>query len=286
MGKRTFDHWQVAYRMKGEENFSLIDNPSWGWAADPFPIVYKGELYVFAELFLYKSERNGVIGYCKYGDGRFSEWQVSMDRHWHLSYPNVWIHNDELYMCPESYQADEVAIYRLIELPDQWEKIQVLLNNGKYVDTTFFEDRGQKYMFTFKPTFQGCGGALYLYLIKEENVSDPRLITEDVGKARPGGKVFTRRGKQIRVSQNCTDGYGCGLVFSVIDEVFPDYQEREIKKIFVADIPGIVHGMYTGIHTYNCIDELEVIDLKFERFTLAEYFARKRVRKVFVKKFG
>ena len=72
-------HWQIAYKNKKMSKYELIPNPNWAWAADPFLVEYKGELYIFAELFLYKSERNGVIGYCKYKNGTFGEWTVTMD---------------------------------------------------------------------------------------------------------------------------------------------------------------------------------------------------------------
>ena len=58
---KKYEHWQIAYR-EDEGEFKLVSNPDWAWAADPFLVKYKGEIYLFAELFLYKSERNGVIG--------------------------------------------------------------------------------------------------------------------------------------------------------------------------------------------------------------------------------
>lgn len=42
---------------------------------------------------------------------------------------------------------------------------------------------------------------------------------------------------------------------------------------------------YTGIHTYNAIDDLEVIDLKYSVSNEEEQEARERIRKVFVDKY-
>ena len=44
--KIWYEHWQIAFREKTEKKFRLIPNPSWGWAADPFLVRYKGELYL------------------------------------------------------------------------------------------------------------------------------------------------------------------------------------------------------------------------------------------------
>ena len=117
--KRYCAHWQIAYRKGFEGEFQLVNNPNWGWCADPFLVEYMNNIYLFAEAFLYKSERNGVIVYCKYEENGFSDWKVCMDKHWHLSYPNVYVVDNELYMCPESYQREDVSVYKLIEFPDK-----------------------------------------------------------------------------------------------------------------------------------------------------------------------
>ena len=43
------NHWQIAYRRNPKDEFSLVDNPSWGWCADPFLVEYREEVYLFAE---------------------------------------------------------------------------------------------------------------------------------------------------------------------------------------------------------------------------------------------
>lgn len=106
LNKFMFKRWEIAYRRAGEEKFHLIPNPPYGWCADPFLVEYHDTIYLFAEIFLYKSERNGVIGYCTYENGRFGAWTITMDKHWHLSYPNVFVYENNLYMCPESYQKE------------------------------------------------------------------------------------------------------------------------------------------------------------------------------------
>ncbi|MCI9108033.1 MAG: hypothetical protein HFI00_07445 [Lachnospiraceae bacterium] len=282
-----FSRWEIAYRQTGEGKFHLIPNPPYGWCADPFLVEYHDTIYLFAEIFLYKSERNGVIGYCTYENGRFGAWTVTMDKHWHLSYPNVFVYEGSLYMCPESYQKEEVGIYRLIEFPDHWEKVVSLLENGKYVDTTFLKREGQEYLFTFQPSFHRYGGVLLQYTIKDCKALGMQIITEDKSIARPAGNFIEESGKLIRVSQNSSNSYGEGLVFSEIDSLFPKYQEHTVRNVYPEDI--LIEGKqrkYVGIHTYNRCRELEVIDLKYTCYSLKEWIARKRVRKVFLNKYG
>lgn len=287
LDKFKFSRWQIAYRKKGEEKFLLVPNPPYGWCADPFLVEYRETIYLFAEIFLYQSERNGVIGYCTYENGKFSSWTITMDKHWHLSYPNVFVYEDQLYMCPESYQKEEVALYRLVEFPSHWEKVVSLLENGKYVDTTFLRTERQTYMFTFQPTFHQYGGLLLQYRIDNGKVSEAHFITEDRNIARPGGNFIKENHKWIRVSQNSDKGYGCGLVFSVIDSIGEEYREHKVREIYPEDVLIEKSAVkYTGIHTYNRYQNLEVIDLKYTCYSFKEWLARKRIRKVFTNKYG
>lgn len=282
---RKYNHWQIAYRTPKDKEFQLLPNPDFAWAADPFLVNFKGQIYLFAELYLYKSERNGVIGYCEYQNGTFGEWTVTMDRHWHLSYPNVFVWHDELYICPESYQRDDVSLYKLQEFPDHWIKVNTLIENEKCVDTTFLRYHDEDYMFTFKPSFHQYGGQLYLYKMKDGCVDEEQYITDNKQFARPGGNILFINGKLIRVSQDCSNGYGCGLIFSVIDSVWPEYKEHIERKVYPVDLPINSKRKFTGIHTYNSLNGIEVVDLKYTTFSLREYWAQKLVRKVFMNKY-
>lgn len=279
-------HWQIAYRISRESPFCLIENPPYAWAADPFLTEYEGRIYLFAELFLYRSERNGVIGYSIYENGRFGEWQVSMDEHWHLSYPNVYTKNGTLYLCPESWQKNEVGIYKLVEFPDKWVQTDCLMRNVRYVDTTFLDQGEERYIFTFAPTFQGDDGQLLL--IKEKSDGSrtvPVVLTEDRSLARPGGNILEQDGKLFRVSQNCQDSYGQGLVFSQIDALWPKYQEHVVRRITPGEFPIETKKELLGVHTYNRYKGLEVIDVKYYEPSLTEYLAARRTHKVFLNKY-
>lgn len=279
-------HWQIAYRISRESPFCLIENPPYAWAADPFLTEYEGRIYLFAELFLYRSERNGVIGYSIYENGRFGEWQVSMDEHWHLSYPNVYTKNGTLYLCPESWQKNEVGIYKLVEFPDKWVQTDCLMRNVRYVDTTFLDQGEERYIFTFAPTFQEDDGQLLL--IKEKSDGSrtvPVVLTEDRSLARPGGNILEQDGKLFRVSQNCQDSYGQGLVFSQIDALWPKYQEHVVRRITPGEFPIETKKELLGVHTYNRYKGLEVIDVKYYEPSLTEYLAARRTHKVFLNKY-
>lgn len=283
------DHWHIAYRKSGEECFHIVQNPSWAWAADPFLVKYEGTLYLFAELFLYKSERNGVLGYCKWSGNEFGEWTVTMDKHWHLSYPNVWVEGGQIHMIPESYQKEDVSHYVLKEFPDKWHRIEVMLDNDVYVDTTLLKDKGQELLFTFRPDFNEDGGELLLYKKENRKWKLYKHVTDDKSMARPGGNFFRKEGRIFRIAQDCREGYGHGLVFLEVDESYPDYREHVVRRIYPHDLPldcDMIGREYIGVHTYNHVDGMEVIDLKYRMDLPEEHEAQKNVRKVFLNKYN
>ena len=178
-----------------------------------------------------------------------------------------------------------MSVYRLIEFPSKWEKVKTFIENEKCVDTTFLEYDGQHYLFTFKPYFDRKGGKLYLGRIKNGQIESEQFITDNEMLSRPGGNIFKENNRYIRVSQDCSKVYGEALVFSEIENVWPHYQERFVKRISVNDICINSKKKFLGLHTYNQIRDLEVIDVKYMRFSMEEYIAQKRVRKVFLNKY-
>ncbi len=282
---KKFNHFSIAYRRAGEEKYKVIPNPKYGWAADPFLVEYKGELYLFAEVFLYATERNGVIAYCKYDGHSFSDWVVTMDKHWHLSYPNVFVMGDELYMCPESYQAGEVALYRLVNFPDKWEKVKTIADNVEYCDTTFLEMNGVKYMFTYERLGTFKQGKGLICKLNADDIEEIQVISESSIGNRPAGNILIDDGKYIRVAQYSKEEYGQGLMFYQIDSIWPAYSEHEIYRIMPQDLKIDFNKEITGLHTYNRLNDIEVIDIKYKTFSIREYMAQKRVRKVFLNKY-
>lgn len=283
---RKFCHWEIAYRYKSNMPFIVIENPDWAWAADPFLCKYNGKIMLFAELYLYKSERNGIIGYCEWDGNSFGRWKVSMDRHWHLSYPNVWSEHGKLYMCPESNQLEEVAIYELVDFPDKWVKKKILLMNERYADNTFLEYKGKNFLFTYKHKGNSnTDGDLLMYEITKKGVEAQKLICDDISKARPGGNFFWNNDKLIRVSQDCEEEYGKGLVFSEVTSVYPEYKENILERVYPNAVEIKSNKNYIGIHTYNRMDNLEVIDLKYEVCSKEELEASNRVKEVFTNKY-
>ena len=125
-----FDYYRAAFRKKGGHAllddeavpFRAIKNNLRYWVADPFVFERDGETYIFAELFDYL-RRRGVIGYSKLkANGSFSSWKEIIVEPYHMSYPQIFEHDGEIYIVPETGSGHTLDMYRAVDFPDRWQR--------------------------------------------------------------------------------------------------------------------------------------------------------------------
>ena len=269
------EEWIIAIRSKHQKllfedggtskEFKLIKNTLRYWCADPFLITVDNKDYVFFEMYD-RFKQRGVIGYREiYSENKYSKLKVAFDIGCHLSYPYIFKSNDdEIFIIPESYVANEVSVYKAKKFPDEWVKQKVLIDNIIACDTTFIND---DYAITFVNNADNTGSDAVLYNIKN-NIwfavpNNP--VDSDPAHSRCAGKAFAHNGKLIRPAQYGVGGYGNGIVFREILTCTDDeYIENTMSKITIEDICYDSTKKFDGIHTYNFNDKYEVIDLKIQ----------------------
>ena len=75
-----------------------------------------------------------------------------LEENFHLSYPFLFHHEKELYMCPETHEAKDIRLYKCVDFPLKWKFAKTLIKNVSAVDTNiFYKDKN--------------GGCLLLYQI-------------------------------------------------------------------------------------------------------------------------
>ena len=101
--------------------------------ADPFLLATEDSLYCFYEE---KSRINPgkirVITHSK--SGNTSNNYCEFNNNSHMSFPFVFREQDFYYIIPESVALQEVAIYKPVKFPVEWEKYKILLK-GNFVDS-------------------------------------------------------------------------------------------------------------------------------------------------------
>lgn len=265
-------------RIGKKQTYRLLKNNFNSWTADPFPFEYNGELYIFAELFRF-SDQKGYIGWCKKTKHGFSGWHPAIKEKFHMSFPNIFQIESEIFMCPEVNQSNELAIYRCVNFPDKWEKMSVLAN-GRFTDTVFYRKAGDVYGFTYTldKNFK-----MFRYDDGKIIFSDSKPQTIGVDLERPAGKIVNIRPYgEVMISQIGFPEYGSGLVFKNFTLNWPDYKETELFKLYATDMNFDKNRKYTGMHTFNFSEHFTVVDVIYKQFRPVEFFfnALRKIKKI------
>lgn len=263
------EEFVIAYRCLGDNqtsfplapndnlsSFCIIKNPLLFWAADPFVVEYNNSVYIFAELFN-KFTGVGKI-YCLDLKSKKRKWIRCNIAKCHLSFPNVFVINDELYMIPETSEKQEISVYKCVRFPDLWEKNQTLVSTFKYVDTIF------GYNQTFLLSYCISLNPRELHFIDKNGYISKKLTDFDK-TLRPAGKIFESNSHNIFPSQISINHYGEGICFNLFDgEIIKPLCEFKPNGVMLNHFRKKI----IGCHTYNRAGQFEVIDLKYIRFSL------------------
>ena len=271
LGRRPF-YWQVGFRLNDGPGvaetgrldgarFQTLPDDGDRFYADPFAFAHRGRHFVFVEEFPYATGK-GVISMAELrADGQFETPRVVLEEPHHLSYPQVFEHDGEIYMMPESSAAKELVLYRAAPFPQRWVRDTVLVAGREFNDATLLEQGGRFWLFGT----QRCGGgsssdtmAVYsapsLHGPWTPHAMNPILI--DQSAARPGGRFIEQDGKLLLPVQDGSKKYGGGLGLVQLTRLDDD---DVVFSPPVAVSPGAAWE-HTGIHTLNRAGRLEVVD--------------------------
>lgn len=243
--------------------FSVLPDSYRYWTADPFVVKENGKYYLFFEMYD-RLKRKGLLGCREVSESGFGKMHVIYESGRHLSYPFIYKKDGVYYIVPESNKIGELFRLRCVDFPLKWEKEKVLLYE-KLVDTTIFTQNGMDFYISQRVSDDNVFDRIDLFYDKNAGIEEcsANPVKKDLKTARCAGKLFEQDGKLIRPSQNCADGYGAGLNFNEVLEISEStFRERMISEVLPEDIILDRENHFTGIHTYNRIDNVEVIDLK------------------------
>ena len=290
------EFWTVAYRLRNGGGtllndtatpFRVIPNNWRYWYADPHLFRHGQDTYVFAEAYD-RVLRRGVISCCRITDKGATTWKVVLKLPYHLSYPHILEKDGQIYMIPESYMADEIAVFRAKHFPEQWEKVAVLKKGNEPVDSTVFSCGGKRYLMALV-TDQEKIKLMRYSLADDGKLAEGLCIAEDDPNSRPAGHLFRIGDQLIRPAQDCSESYGCALNFYEVTADESRYAETLIRKLYPHEIHSDWKHSHKGLHTYNMTADYEIVDLKnYETDPLfwimrPVWFIWRRIRKVFGK---
>jgi hypothetical protein len=256
------ERWQIPHGIALGE-FAVLSDDRARYYADPFVIAdNRGQKWLFVEEFEYKTGK-GVISCTQLSIGEKINPPIPvLVRPYHLAYPFIFRHDDEIYMIPETGTCS-VMMFRAQVFPFDWVLHRVLLENIELHDSTLLRHQNRWWIFGTVADIAGFAED-ELAIFYSDCLEGPwqahslNPVKSDCRSARPGGRIIPSDGRLLRPAQDCEKGYGSGLVWLEVEELTPErFSEREIGRW-----PGrAVRGAY-GLHTFNCDGELAATDIK------------------------
>lgn len=266
-----YKYWTIAFRRNGGE-WRIPDRSKSGIQADPFLAVEKEHHYLFYEKADPITFKGKLV--CMDLDDPKRKAKTVLKETFHLSYPNVFKVRDRWYMIPESKQNHKVTLYQATEFPWSWVKVRDLLEEDA-VDTTALYKENKWIFFTY------IDGALHIYAADADENGLPRELKkveyqEPSRRTRPGGGFLTEKDTLYRPAQICEQFYGEALVFckQKWNIKTGEYEEEEKKELHAEQIKVLVDDTPIGIHTYNRVDDMEVVDLYCEQSGIGAFIKK------------
>jgi len=268
-----FEQWILMYNFEPSTTFEfdkfkkLIPKPNRIWA-DPFVIFFENSYHVFFEDMSLENNLGSISHIEIDENGLISEPKSILKKKFHLSYPFIFEFDGVKYMIPETSSNNKIDVYKCMNFPNKWEFHKTIIDKIQAVDTTIFHHNNKWWMFTGILENNGVSSWDEVSLFYSDNPietdwiphpSNP--IISDVRQARPAGNIFELDGKICRPSQNSSQGYGYGISLNEIKIMNEnEYLEKPITKLLPKWDDEII-----GLHTINHINNLTVIDAKYQR---------------------
>lgn len=272
----------------------LCDRPSFNSnpitiVADPFLFVHDDYLYLF-----YEEKRmwtHGVLKMIRTNDLiKWSEPVVVLQESFHLSYPFVFEDDGDIYMIPETCEANEVRLYKADnnELTHFYLDRTILKHNEintditiDYSDSSIIKYLDGNYYLTTTLCING-ENQLCLYVADNlkgpyrEHPQSPVCISQKYG--RNAGSLFMRNGRIYRVAQDCVQRYGDNIHLFEVTCLSEDAYSEQLVKDYLLDTSI---GFYSeGGHQLNVVEFKNRTIVAVDAKEYNTYLSNRIVRKI------
>lgn len=247
-----------AHRWLPEEGFLRF-------LADPFGIERNGVRHIFVEHYDYRT-RHGTIQCLAYEGERLIDRRTVLAEPWHLSYPILIEHGQDIYMLPEAHRSGGLTLYRAEEFPWRWAPAGAILLDQVAVDATPVFHGGLWWLFYSAADGGGATKTGALFAAWAERIEGPwtphsgnpiRLGTES---SRPGGTPVVLDGALVLPTQDCHRTYGGAIRPLTIHRLDPDRFEAKAGAAITA--PAGFAPFDAGLHTLSAMGDATLVDVK------------------------
>ncbi|MDF1695917.1 MAG: hypothetical protein P1U56_08805 [Saprospiraceae bacterium] len=234
--------------LKGNSPFNLsnyvkVENPivsrndfdegTVNFVADPFALYEDGEWVLFFEVMGVSTRKGKIYVTTSKNLKKWTKAVLVLEESFHLSYPQVFEMHGEFYMLPESFEANEIRLYKALDFPLKWALEKILLPISS-VDSTLYFKEEKWWLFTCDaPHKHDRLRLFYADDLQSDWIEHPQspIRSKDSKSSRPAGKLFEFEGRLYRVAQNCSPFYGYSVnAFEVITMTTEVYVERIVEE--------------------------------------------------------
>lgn len=239
--------------------------------ADGFALRDDQQLLLLFEDYSYQRGK-GIISACRYSvrDGVAGEINCALEEPWHLSYPFIFVHENETYCIPEAKDHGSIELYRLDKPEMKLKHVRTLIRGVAAADPTLVMHNNDFYLF-FTPAH---ATNVELHIWHSETLEGPYVphqlnpVKADVANARPAGPFFRLDNKLYRPAQDCSHTYGGRVIINEVNIL--------TGNAFLETPVGMVEppAGFSGLHTISFAGDFLYFDSKKMVFSPAGFLQR------------
>lgn len=229
--------------------------------ADPFIVRRDEEKVIFFEEYEFARDKAHIAALVGNAQGGFDYAGPVLNTPYHLSFPYVFRHQGQYYMCPETHAARRIELWRCTRWPLEWRFERVLMEGVAACDSLLFE-HGERWWLLTNLERDGAGDfcrELHAFhagspLAARWTPHPANPVVTGASRARNAG-LLQRDGRLYRLAQaQGFDRYGRALKLCEITQLTPQgYQERQVAALEP-------QGGLLGIHHLSACEGMVVFD--------------------------
>lgn len=231
-----------------------IEPPGGESWANPFLIEHEKRIYVFFENYEY-SRQKGKVSAGIIEEGQITGVSDSLDVDYHLSYPFVFKHNNEIFMIPDTGAMKRLDIWKCDAFPNQWSLEKTCFEGVSLRNSSIAQDsNNQFWLFTSIAYGKMLDHDCHLYVFKIDSPMMNEIVPHklnpvvtDSKSARNAGNIhIDKKGRLIRPSQANQNGiHGECLNLCHVKKLTLDSYEEEVLETIA---PTFKHGLRSTHH--------------------------------------
>lgn len=265
----TEPRWRVGWRIAPEGRphlgalpplsaYTVLQDDGARYYADPFVWTVGDVHHVFVEELPLATGRGLISHFTVQKDGRGSAPRPVLETPHHLSYPQIFAHEGQIYMMPECSASGAVDVYRADPFPTRWRPVFRLLDEELH-DATLVAHGGRFYILASKRAFASSSwDSLHVY--SADRLEGPWLpvpgnpVLVDRTASRSAGILYRTEDALWRPAQDCSGGYGSALTLARVTRLDREgFAQEPVGRLRLA-------GAAAGPHTVNVSGTLELLD--------------------------